>query len=428
MNQYCIPKDWSKRGNIITVIGVGGGGGNAVSYMFRQGIKDVDFIVCNTDCQALEMSPVPVKLQLGEVTTKGLGAGTDFLVGRKAAQESVEEISNAIGKDTQMVFLTCGMGGGTGTGATPVIAQVAREKNLLVVGVVTIPFRDEGEEALYRAVEGIKELSKYVDCTIIIDNQKLYQLFGQLTVTSAFPKADEVLATAVKSIAEIITCGGYINVDFADVKKVMQNSGMGIMGIGTATGPDRAQAAVEQAFNSPLLNDLNLNSVKNALVNITCSKQEEFTVKMEELSQIMAYTKKYTGNVVNFKRGIVFNDDMEDAISVTIIATGFEMRQLPVIEEPSRGNHIVISGDVNASETRRHGTPLIVEKEIQINKRKHDGKPLLLTEDPQILKELELEAAYLRVERMQKENQTEQKQWIEEKEVTEVPEAKDEEE
>lgn len=407
MNQYCIPKDWNKRGNIISVIGVGGGGGNAVSYMYRQGIKDVDFIVCNTDCQALEMSPVPIKLQLGEVTTKGLGAGTDYLVGRKAAQESIEEISNIIGKDTQMVFLTCGMGGGTGTGATPVIAQVAKEKNLLVVGVVTIPFRDEGEEALYRAVEGVKELSRHVDCTIIIDNQKLYQLFGQLTVTSAFPKADEVLATAVKSIAEIITCGGYINVDFADVKKVMQNSGMGIMGIGTASGPDRAQAAVEEAFNSPLLNDLNLSSIKNALVNITCSKQEEYTVKMEELSQIMAYTEKHTGKVVNFKRGIVFNDDMGDAISVTIIATGFEMKQLPVIEEPIRGNHIEISINDNPSETRKHGTPLIVEKDIQINKYKSGGKPVLLTEDLQTLQNLETEAAYSRRDRIIEEKQKE---------------------
>jgi len=404
-----IPKGWERRGNIITAIGVGGGGGNAVTYMYKQGIKDVDFIICNTDRQALEMSPVPVKVQIGEITTKGLGAGTDYLVGRKAAQESLEEIRKCFGKDTEMVFVTCGMGGGTGTGAAPIVAQAAKERGLLTVGVVTIPFRDEGEEALYRAVEGIKELSKNVDCTLIIDNQKLYQLHGNMNVFTAFPKADEVLATAVKSIAEIITSGGYINVDFADVKKVMQNSGVAIMGIGEASGENRAQVAVEQAFSSPLLNDLDLSGVKNALVNITSSSDDQYAVSMEEMSQIMDYTKKYTGTVVNFKRGIVKNDSMGDRISVTIIATGFEMAQLPVIEEPisSRSNKIDVAVSDDWFKSRHRGTPTVPERETPLNKHHSTSRPLILTEDPRELANLESEPAYLRREATLNENKTE---------------------
>ncbi|MBO4536070.1 MAG: cell division FtsZ family protein, partial [Bacteroidales bacterium] len=209
MDADLIPTSWEKRGNIITVVGVGGGGNNAISYMYTLGLKDVDFVVCNTDLQALQSSPVPTKLQIGPVLTKGLGAGTDYLIGRKAAEESIEEISKIFAGDTQMVFVTCGMGGGTGTGAAPLVAKTAKEMGKLTVGVVTVPFRDEGKEALYRAVEGIKELSKHVDSILVIDNQKLYQLYGKMGMKKAFSKADEVLATAVKSIAEIITSSGY---------------------------------------------------------------------------------------------------------------------------------------------------------------------------------------------------------------------------
>ncbi|MBQ0024133.1 MAG: cell division protein FtsZ [Bacteroidales bacterium] len=396
-----IPKNWAKRGNLITVIGVGGGGSNAVSYMFSQGIKDVDFIVCNTDCQALESSPVPKKLQLGVLTTKGLGAGTDYLVGRKAAQESIEDIEKIFNPDTEMAFVTCGMGGGTGTGAAPVVAKVAKEKGLLTVGVVTIPFRDEGIEALYRATEGIKELSKFVDSLLVIDNQKLYSLYSDLDAFSAFPKADDVLATAVKSIAEIITSRGFINVDFADVKKIMQNSGMAIMGIGSASGEDRATKAVEAAFNSPLLNDLNLSNVKNALVNITSSSEPGKAAKMSEVSTIMDYVKTYTGEMANFKRGIVKNDALGDSVSVTIVATGFNLTELPVIDQESvsRGNRIEIRSS-DTFKNRRRGLPLQSNGELTLTKARVPGIPVMLTADPETLSTLEKEPAYVRRDRM----------------------------
>ena len=401
MEELFIPKDWAHRGNLITVVGVGGGGSNAVTYMYKQGIKDVDFVICNTDIQALEMSPVPRKLQIGEVTTRGLGAGTDYLVGRKAAQESKDEIGTIFGKDTQMVFVTCGMGGGTGTGAAPVVAQVAKEKGLLTVGVVTIPFRDEGNEALYRAKEGINELNKNVDCTLIIDNEKLYLIYGSLNVFSAFPKADEVLATAVKSIAEIITSGGYINMDFADVKKIMQNSGVAIMGIGESSGPDRAKIAVEQAFHSPLLNDFDLSTVKNALVNIT-SSSGEYAVTMEELSQIMEYTKNFSGGkLVNFKRGIVKNDEIGEKLSITIVATGLKMAELPIcdINPVDLGERIEVSVAGDAFAARRKGAPIVPDREVIVNRKPGgSGRPVLLTEDPQELAALESEPAYSRLE------------------------------
>ncbi len=402
MDEDLIPTTWEKRGNIITVIGVGGGGCNAVSYMYSLGIKEVDFYVCNTDQQALEMSPVPNKLQIGAVLTKGLGAGTDYLIGRKAAQESYEEINQALEGDSQMVFVTCGMGGGTGTGAAPVVAEAAKAKGKLTVGVVTIPFRDEGKEALYRAVEGIKELSKHVDSILIIDNQKLYQLFGNMNIFTAFPKADEVLTTAVKSIAEIITSRGFINVDFADVKKVMQNSGVAIMGIGVAEGEGRAVKAVEQAFKSPLLNDLNLKSVKNALINITCSGDETNGITMEELSQIMDTTANYTGATINFKRGIVKNDEMGGKISVTVIATGFEMWQLPVIDENevNRDNRIDVKYECNLFSLRKRGLPVAADNGKQLNKQRIGGVPPMITEDPRIIRSLEEEPAYTRRERM----------------------------
>ena len=402
MDADLIPTSWEKRGNIITVVGVGGGGNNAISYMYTLGLKDVDFVVCNTDLQALQSSPVPTKLQIGPVLTKGLGAGTDYLIGRKAAEESIEEISKIFAGDTQMVFVTCGMGGGTGTGAAPLVAKTAKEMGKLTVGVVTVPFRDEGKEALYRAVEGIKELSKHVDSILVIDNQKLYQLYGKMNIFTAFNKADEVLATAVKSIAEIITSSGYINVDFADVKKVMKNSGVAIMGIGEAEGQDRATKAVEQALNSPLLNDLNLRSVKNALINITASSDEEHGISMEELSQIMDFTSQYTGATINFKRGIVFDETMGDKISVTIIATGFEMWQLPVIDENeiNRSNRIDVKYVKDLFRTRKKGRPIAPDNGKLLNKQRVTGIPALIVEDVRLIKELEEEPACVRRERM----------------------------
>jgi cell division protein FtsZ len=380
------------------VIGVGGGGNNAVSYMYPMGLKDVDFVVCNTDVKSMERSPVPIKLQIGPGVTGGLGTGMDHILGRKAAEESVEEIEKLLDGDSEMVFVTCGMGGGTGTGASPVIAKLAKEKGKLTVGVVTIPFRDEGNESLYRAVEGIKEMAKHVDSLLVIDNQKLYDLYGMMSTRKGFAKANEVLATAVKSISEVITTTGEINVDFNDVKKVMQNSGVAIMGIGEAEGENRAVQAVENALNSPLLNDLNLQNVKNALINITGSSDDEHGITLSELSQIMEYTKQYTGATINFKRGIVYDEEMGDRISVTIIATGFEMWQLPVIDENevNRANSIDIRPVPDLFASRKRGAPLAQDIGKRFNKPLVPGIPSLIEEDIRRLKTLEEETAYTR--------------------------------
>ena len=402
MDPDLIPTNWHRRGNLITVIGVGGGGCNAISYMHPMGFRDVDFVVCNTDVQSMEESTVPMKLQLGPGVTSGLGAGTDYVVGRKAAEESIEDIAKILDGDSEMVFVTCGMGGGTGTGAGPVVAKIAKEKGKLTVGVVTVPFRDEGKEALFRAVEGIKEMSKYVDSLLVIDNQKLYQLYGVMSTRRAFAKADEVLATAVKSISEVVTTTGKINVDFADVRKVMRNSGVAIMGIGEAEGEDRAVKAVEKALTSPLLNDLNLQNVKNALINITASSGDENGFTMDELKEIMDYTAKFTGATINFKRGIVYDEEMGDRISVTIIATGFEMWQLPVIDESevSSGNRIDIRMVNDLFDSRKRGMPLAPDGGKRFNKRRVPGVPSLIGEDIRRMRTLEDESAYVRRPRL----------------------------
>lgn len=363
MEDY-LPTDWETRKSIIKVIGVGGGGGNAVNQMHRQGIKDVDFLVCNTDIQSLKASPVAEKIQLGNVVTKGLGAGCNPEQGRKAAMETIDTIKASLSGGTEMVFITAGMGGGTGTGAAPVIAQVAREMGLLTVAVVTLPFRDEGTEFLKRAILGIKELEKNVDSLLIIDNQKLYKIFGELSIFEAFPKADAVLSTAVKGIAEIITRPGFINVDFADVRMVMNNSGMALMGSGTGQGSNRAISAVEAAFSSPLLNDFDLKSAKNILVNITSSNTNGLT--MAELSQIMAYIGEFTGgNAENFKRGVVCDPDIGDSISVTIVATGFEMDSLPQIS--SDGGKIVVTHVLGDEEVTSNNSEKKESSEVIIN-------------------------------------------------------------
>ncbi|MDD3033225.1 MAG: cell division protein FtsZ [Bacteroidales bacterium] len=418
MKEY-LPLDWESNNSIIKVIGVGGGGCNAVNEMFRQGIKNVDFMICNTDTQALATSPVVDKLQLGNVITRGLGAGCNPEQGKKAAEESIEHIKEKLQGLTEMVFLTAGMGGGTGTGATPVIAKVAKEMGLLTVAVVTLPFRDEGSEFMKRAVLGIRELEKHVDCLLIIDNQKLYKIFGDLTIFEAFPKADSVLSTAVKGIAEIITRPGFINVDFADVRMVMNNSGMALMGSGSAEGDNRAIRAVEEAFSSPLLNDFDLTTARNVLVNITSGKEKGLT--MAELSQIMEYVKEYTGNnPEHFKRGVVCDESMGEAISVTIVATGFDMNSLPqissdggkLVESVVLGTDSVISQPNSSQESpdgvelnlpeqpvRRQTFTPSVKKEITTptplpsEKR---VKPTLILEEGDNIKELESQPAYIR--------------------------------
>ena len=302
---------------IIKVIGVGGGGSNAVAYMYKQGIKGVDFYICNTDAQSLNKCDVPNKIRLGST---GLGAGANPSVGRDAAIQIADEIRDIISHNTSMLFITAGMGGGTGTGAAPVIAQIARELGILTVGIITKPFGFEGRKRELQAEAGIEELKKYVDTTLVICNDKLLDMQGEMKLSQAFGKADNVLTIAAKGIAEIITVTGRINVDFEDVKTVMQGSGKAIMGAGIANGPDRAIKAVEMALNSPLLDDTDIKGASNVLLYITSGKNE---ISLEELNDITGYITTRTGEDANVIWGDGIDDNLEDEISITLIATGF---------------------------------------------------------------------------------------------------------
>lgn len=314
------------KSSIIKVLGVGGGGSNAVNYMFKRGIKDVDFVVCNTDAQSLENSPVPVKIQLGGSLTEGRGAGSRPDIGKQAAIENLNDIIDVLSKNTKMVFITAGMGGGTGTGAAPVIAKAAKELNILTVAIVTIPFRFEGQKRINHAVEGIAELEKFVDSLLVINNEKLREIYGNLKISEAFSKADDILATAAKGIAEIITVPGYINVDFADVQTVMQKSGVAIMGSATAAGENRAIKAIQQALTSPLLNNNDIKGAANILLNITSGTEE---VSMDEVGEITDYINVEVGRSVDIIWGIGLDERLGDKISVTIIATGFKSNSVP---------------------------------------------------------------------------------------------------
>ncbi|MEI8203033.1 MAG: cell division protein FtsZ [Bacteroidota bacterium] len=304
--------------SIIKVIGVGGGGGNAVNYMYSQGIKGVDFIICNTDAQALDKSPVPNKIQLG---TKGLGAGNIPLVAREAAKENAEAIKEMLSGNTKMLFITAGMGGGTGTGAAPVIAEIARELDILTVGIITLPFDFEGRKRSQQAEQGIKEMLLYVDSIIIINNEKLRELFGNLKISEAFKKADDVLLIAAKGIAEIITVEGQINVDFEDINTVMKNSGGAIMSSAEAEGENRAHEAVETALRSPLLNDASIKGAKNILLYLTSGAEE---ITMNEITEITDHIKFESGSNSDVIWGNGYDEKLGNKISVTIIATGFE--------------------------------------------------------------------------------------------------------
>lgn len=317
MIKFDLPKNQS---SIIKVIGVGGGGSNAVNHMYKQGIKGVDFVITNTDNQALETSPVPTKVQLGANLTEGMGAGSIPEVGREAAKENIEEIRNVLQNNTKMVFITAGMGGGTGTGAAPVIASIAKEMGILTVGIVTVPFNFEGRKRRMQADAGIQELRKNVDTLLIICNDKLRELCGDLKLSEAFSRADNILTVAAKGIAEIITVTGYINVDFKDVNTVMRNSGVAIMGTGVASGEERAIKAVEQALTSPLLNDSNIKGAKNILLYISSGKNE---VTMDEVTEITDYIQTESGSTAEIIWGNGNDDSLDDMISVTIIATGF---------------------------------------------------------------------------------------------------------
>jgi cell division protein FtsZ len=321
--QFEIPKENSNN-SIIKVIGVGGGGSNAVNHMFQQGINGVDFIICNTDQQALEKSLIPNKVQLGSSLTQGLGAGSLPEIGKDSAIESIDTIKEMLSNNVRMVFVTAGMGGGTGTGAAPIIAAAAKELGILTVGIVTIPFSFEGKKRKVQAEEGLEELRKNVDTMVIINNDKLREIYGNLSMRDAFAKADNVLTTAAKGIAEVITVPGYVNVDFNDVKTVMSNGGTAIMGYAIAEGEDRAIMAVEQALASPLLNDNNIRGASQVLLYITSGAKE---VTMDEVGEISDYIQEEAGSTANIIFGLSFDESLGENIRAIVIATGFNQKK-----------------------------------------------------------------------------------------------------
>ena len=318
---FDLPKNQS---NVIKVIGVGGGGSNAINHMFRQGIKGVDFVICNTDSQALENSPVPNKIQLGVSLTEGLGAGANPEIGKDAAIESMDEIKEMLSTNTKMIFITAGMGGGTGTGAAPIIAKMAKELDVLTVGIVTIPFQFEGKTRNDQAQKGVENLRKNVDSLIVINNNKLREVYGNLGFKAGFSKADEVLATASRGIAEVITHHYTQNIDLRDAKTVLANSGTAIMGSATASGASRAQEAIVKALDSPLLNDNKISGAKNVLLLIVSGAEE---ITLDEIGEISDHIQNEAGHGANIIMGVGEDQDLEKAISVTVIATGFNSEQ-----------------------------------------------------------------------------------------------------
>ena len=312
--------------SIIKVIGVGGGGGNAVNHMYRQGITDVSFVVCNTDNQALVKSPVPTKIQLGIGTTEGLGAGGKPEIAKLAAEESIDKIKDLLKDNTKMVFITAGMGGGTGTGASPVVAKAAHDLGILTVGIVTIPFAFEGNMKIRQALEGVAALSEHVDAILVINNEKLKQIYPDLELSNAFAKADDVLTNAAKAIAEIITVPGYINTDFADVYSIMKDGNVAIMNTGYASGEGRITKAIEDALNSPLLNTNDVSGASKILLSLYCSTTDQ--IRMEEVEQIHEFMSK-VGENVQVIWGASFDDELKENVKITLIATGFDVSDIP---------------------------------------------------------------------------------------------------
>ena len=318
---FDLPKNQS---NVIKVIGVGGGGSNAINHMFQQGIKGVDFVICNTDAQALQNSGVPNKIQLGVNLTEGLGAGANPDVGEQAAVESLEDLRRMLGTNTKMVFITAGMGGGTGTGAAPIIAKLSKEMDILTVGIVTMPFQFEGKTRNEQAQKGIETLRGHVDSLVVINNNKLREVYGNLGFKAGFSKADEVLSTASRGIAEVITHHYTQNIDLRDAKTVLSNSGTAIMGSSTASGKTRAQEAIMKALDSPLLNDNKITGAKNVLLLIVSGSQE---ITIDEIGEINDHIQNEAGHGANIIMGVGEDDSLEESISVTIIATGFDIDQ-----------------------------------------------------------------------------------------------------
>ena len=355
----------------IKVIGVGGGGSNAVNTMYQKGINGVDFIVCNTDAQALDISPVPRKVQLGATLTGGQGAGSLPEVGKNAAIESLDEVLNLLGTDTSMVFLTAGMGGGTGTGAAPVIAQACKERGILTVGIVTVPFMFEGRRRNQQATEGLEQMRAAVDTLLIIRNDKLRELFGNQTIRSAFANADQILCTAAKGIAEVITLTGEINVDMNDVNTVMRDSGCAIMGSGSASGQGRAAKAVTEALESPLLNDSDITGADHVLLNITFGTEE---ILMDEIMEITDHIQEAAGQTAEVIWGYGTDENLGEDLCVTVIATGFEGQDLETGATSATPKKHWLSGEDNDQAQPEAQTAPTAETPVST-------EPFLLTPD-----------------------------------------------
>ena len=376
MIHFDLPKEKS---SIIKVIGVGGGGSNAVNHMYSQNIEGVNFIICNTDAQAISQSNVPNKIQLGPHLTQGLGAGANPEIGKQACEESLEEIKRILEVNTKMAFITVGMGGGTGTGGGPIISKICKDLNILTVGIVTTPFSYEGRKRQLQAEEGIRAMKQYVDTLLVISNDKLRHQFGNLKMKEAFAKADNVLATAAKCITDVINSTGQINVDFADVCTVMKNGGVAILGNAMADGEDRAQKAIEEALNSPLLNDNDISGAKWILININSAEGEhEFT--MDEVEIIQSYLISRAGEGTDVILGLGYDPTLEDRIGITLIATGFEYKDpftkpLPKKEAPKKEEKIVMTLDAKkepAAPTKESTPPAAKQFVLPIDERAED--------------------------------------------------------
>ena len=321
--QFDFPTDSPK---IIKVIGVGGGGGNAVNHMYREGIHDVTFVLCNTDNQALAESPVPVKLQLGRSITQGLGAGNRPERARDAAEESIDDIKEQLNDGTKMVFITAGMGGGTGTGAAPVIARIAKEMDILTVGIVTIPFIFEGEKKIIQALDGVERIAQHVDALLVINNERLREIYAYLTFMNAFGKADDTLSIAAKSIAEIITMRGTVNLDFADVKTILKDGGVAIMSTGFGEGENRVTKAIDDALHSPLLNNNDIFNAKKVMLNVSFCPTSE--LMMEEMNEIHEFMSKFREGV-EVIWGVAVDNSLDTKVKITVLATGFGVEDVP---------------------------------------------------------------------------------------------------
>ncbi|HRN80398.1 MAG TPA: cell division protein FtsZ, partial [Ferruginibacter sp.] len=383
MIHFDLPKEQS---SIIKVIGVGGGGSNAVNHMFSQNIEGVNFIICNTDAQAIAQSKVPNKIQLGPHLTQGLGAGANPEIGRQATEESLEEIKRILEVNTKMAFITAGMGGGTGTGGAPILAKVCKDLGILTVGIVTTPFGYEGKRRFSQAEDGIDELKKNVDTLLVISNDKLRHQFGNLKMKEAFAKADNVLATAAKCITDVINSTGQINVDFADVCTVMRNGGVAILGSASATGENRAFEAIENALNSPLLNDNDIRGARWILININSAEGEhEFT--MDEVDVIQNYLLSQAGEDTDVILGMGYDNTLGDSIGVTLIATGFEHKDPFHKKEDENAKSgeekIVVELKVDTEEPVKKETPPAVQLEIPVE----DVTPTLFPPEEKAVKE-----------------------------------------